>query len=68
LPPENKFFSQLSIEYRANNKAWITSILFDKWLKKFDKRMKAENRNVALIIDNCSAHSIGREALNNVSI
>jgi hypothetical protein len=46
----------------------MTSTLFDEWLLKFDKRMRAEKCNVALILDNCAAHSVNTAAVRNVSV
>jgi hypothetical protein len=43
-------------------------MLFDVWLLKFDKRMRAEKCNVALILDNCAAHSVSTAAVRNVSV
>jgi hypothetical protein len=57
-PRDFKRANRLPVEYRANRKAWMTSTLFDEWLLRFDKRMRAGKRNVALILDNCAAHSI----------
>jgi hypothetical protein len=42
-PRAFKHANRLPIEYRAKRKAWMTSTLFDEWLLKFDKRMRAEN-------------------------
>jgi hypothetical protein len=42
----------LPVDYRSNNKAWMTSSLFSEWLLNFDRKMKRENRKVLLIIDN----------------
>ena len=44
------------VKYTANSKAWLTSDIFIKWLKSVDKSMKLENRKIAMIVDNCSAH------------
>ena len=41
-PRAFKRANRLPVEYRANRKAWMTSTLFDEWLLKFDKRMRAE--------------------------
>jgi hypothetical protein len=46
----------------------MTSTLFDEWLLKFDKRMRAENCNVALILDSCAVHSVDTAAVRNVSV
>ncbi|XP_003737359.1 tigger transposable element-derived protein 6-like, partial [Galendromus occidentalis] len=44
--------------YRGNKRAWMTRELFSEWLLKFDRQMKAEKRNVLLLLDNCSAHNV----------
>lgn len=30
-----------SMDYKANKKAWMTSELFEKWLKALDRKMAA---------------------------
>ncbi|KAF4616738.1 hypothetical protein D9613_008852 [Agrocybe pediades] len=44
--------------YRNNKKAWMTSLLFEEWIKKLDTRMQSEHRSIALLIDNFSGHFI----------
>jgi hypothetical protein len=41
-------------KYRSNPKAWMTQVIFLKWLKGFDARMAWHN--VLLIMDNYSTH------------
>jgi hypothetical protein len=61
--------NRLPAEYRADRKAWMTSTtLFDEWLIKIDKRIKAEKCNVALILGNCAAHSVNTAAVRNLSV
>lgn len=48
--------SKVPIHYYANKKAWMTSAVFCNWLKKFNLKMCAANRNVLLLIDNASSH------------
>jgi hypothetical protein len=36
----------LPVQYFANKRAWVTSVLFETWLLKLDARFKAENRKV----------------------
>jgi hypothetical protein len=67
-PRAFKRANRLPVEYRANRKAWMTSTLFDEWLLKFHKRMRAEKRNVALTLDNCAAHFVNTAAVRNVSV
>lgn len=45
------------LDYEANHKAWMTSKLFEDWLKNLNKKMKKEKRKIVLFIDNCPAHS-----------
>ncbi|KAH7929555.1 DDE-domain-containing protein [Leucogyrophana mollusca] len=47
--------------YRNNKKAWMTSELFEEWIKLFDMKMGAEKRFVCLLIDNFSGHNISYE-------
>ena len=46
----------LSVMYRNNKKAWMNSYLFEEWLKKLNKKMKSQNRNILLFIDNAPSH------------
>lgn len=51
-----KNIKKLPVDYTFNKRAWMTSELFENWLRKLDKRFKREKRNVAIVIDNCPAH------------
>lgn len=44
----------LGCYWRHNDKAWMTSKIFEEWLCWFDRRMAG--RNVLLLMDNFSAH------------
>lgn len=58
----------LPVKYIANNKSWMTRAIFCDWIKAFDRDMKAQNRKVCLLIDNCSAHNIENLELENVEV
>lgn len=45
------------LDYEANRKAWMTSDLFENWLKNLNKKMKNDKRKIVLFIDNCTGHS-----------
>lgn len=45
------------INYMSNAKAWMTSLIFEKWLLELDCKMRKENREILLFIDNCTAHN-----------
>lgn len=51
----------LPAEYASNRKAWMTGALFKQWLVRLDRKFQLRNRNVALVVDNCSAHKIDVE-------
>lgn len=51
-----KNIKKLPVEYKANNKAWITSKIFLDWLFKWDNQLMHENRKILLILDDCPAH------------
>jgi hypothetical protein len=57
----------LPVTWKWNSKAWMTSALFREYILTFNAKMKAEKRNVALIIDNCPAH-VKVESLSNITI
>ena len=46
----------LPVMYRNNKKAWMNSYLFEEWLKKLNRKMKSQNRNILLFIDNAPSH------------
>ena len=34
----------------------MTAAIFETWVKKLDSQMRKSNRNVALVLNNCTAH------------
>ena len=51
-----KNVKNLPVPYEANSKAWMTSTLFEKWLRKLDFQMRKSDRKIAMVLDNCTAH------------
>ena len=41
-----------------NKKSWMSSSLFDEWVKELDRKFEKENRKIVLIVDNCPAHPV----------
>lgn len=60
--------SSLDYEYSHQAKAWVDRAAFRKWLLKFNSRMSAQNRQVLLTIDNCSAHDVVNLKLSHTKI
>ncbi|EGO30839.1 hypothetical protein SERLADRAFT_432479 [Serpula lacrymans var. lacrymans S7.9] len=55
---------QLGIYYRNNKKAWITTALFEEWMKHFNLKMRNKNRQVCLFVDGFSAHKLSYQPTN----
>lgn len=60
--------SLLPCEYSHQKKAWVDGVSFRKWLLKFNSRMSAQNRQVLLTIDNCTAHNVDNLKLSHTKI
>ena len=54
--------------YRWNKKAWMTTILFQEWLLKFDVDMRKQQRQVLLLLDNAPTHAVQTLDLTNVTV
>ena len=46
----------LPVKYKSQKNAWMDNTLYEPWVRKIDRRMKAAKRNILLIVDNCTAH------------
>ncbi|XP_006007310.2 tigger transposable element-derived protein 4-like [Latimeria chalumnae] len=49
---------KMFVIYRNSAKAWMTSSLFQEWLKNWERELRLQNCHVCLLIDNCLAHSV----------
>jgi len=47
----------LPIQYKSNKKAWMTSMFCKSWVRELDDKMNRHGRKIALVVDNCLAHS-----------
>jgi hypothetical protein len=59
---------QLGFFYRFNKKAWMTTQLFQEWLQQFDVRMRRQERQVLLLLDNAPTHAVKNLVLTNVKV
>ena len=46
----------LPVTYRANKKAWMTTLLYQEWLNALDTRMRIQDRHFLLFLDNAPCH------------
>lgn len=51
-----KGMKSLPVWYEANKKAWITQELFERYIRRLDRKFELEQRKVLLFVDNCAAH------------
>jgi len=51
-----KNVKKLPVEYLANRKAWMTSEIFENWLRKLDRKFVRDGRKILMLVDNCPAH------------
>lgn len=52
--------------YLHNRTAWMTSETFNEIMLKLDKRMRKQNRNILVFLDNCASHPFLN--LNNIKL
>ena len=52
---------ELSQIYLNQKNAWMNALIFEKVIKKFNDKMKKDNRKVLLFLDNCTAHILKNE-------
>ena len=53
--------------YRALRKSWMTTELFEEWVRQLDRKFSAANGKIALITDNCTTH-LHVEQLNSIEL
>ncbi|GBO14629.1 hypothetical protein AVEN_76237-1 [Araneus ventricosus] len=51
-----KNVKKLSVDYKSNEKAWMKSDLFQKYLRQWDKELSKKKWKVVFLIDNCTAN------------
>nr|CCA19907.1 hypothetical protein TRIADDRAFT_5525 [Albugo laibachii Nc14] len=59
---------QVGFYYRSIFKAWMTGFLFLEWLCELDNDMRAQKRNIVLLLDNASAHTAHGMELKSVIV
>jgi len=51
-----KDLSILPVQYEHSKKAWMNSVIWDKFLRSWDRQMKLKGRKILLLVDNAPAH------------
>ncbi|CAH4033511.1 unnamed protein product [Pieris brassicae] len=53
-----KNIQSLPVTYENNTRSWMTSQIFEKWLRIWDAELKSGGNKILLLVDNCPAHSV----------
>ena len=54
----------LPVTWEHNKKAWMTSEIYQRWLQNFDSKMRRQNRQVLLLLDNAPSHPKDKNVTN----
>lgn len=56
---KNQDLTKFLVDYKANKNAWMTSVFFEEWLRKWDTHIRKGKKNkIVLFVDQCAAHTI----------
>ena len=53
-----KNMPDLPLNYTNSKKAWMNSEIWTECLKKWDRKLRVQNRKILLLIDNAPSHPI----------
>ena len=48
-----KGVKKLPVDYYANKTSWMTTVIFNNWLRKWDDKLK---QDILLLVNKCTAH------------
>ena len=54
----NGFNPQNYVEYYSNTKAWMTSVIFEQFVDKLERKMRRSKRKIILLVDNAPSLSV----------
>lgn len=60
----NKTGAQLGFYYRNNAKAWMTTVIYQEWIRDWDAKLKRDGRKILLLQDNFSTHIVPADVEN----
>jgi hypothetical protein len=63
---KNLKINNLPMIWINNKKAWMTAATMEEWLNMFNAKIKKDNRNAILFLDNATCHP--KVTLSNVKI
>ena len=57
---------KLPVHYEAKKTAWMTALIFNQWLRKINADFCRKKKNILLMMDNFSGHTV-TEQLTNIT-
>uniref|UniRef100_H3GY32 HTH CENPB-type domain-containing protein n=1 Tax=Phytophthora ramorum TaxID=164328 RepID=H3GY32_PHYRM len=63
-----KTAEQHGLHYFSNNKAWMTGVIFTRWLQRLDFSMANQKRRILLFINDMPSHVVAHLDLTNVVV
>lgn len=63
-----KTAEQHGLHYFANNKAWMTGVIFSRWLQRLDFAMANQKRRILLFVNDAPSHVVSHLELKNVTV
>ena len=49
--------AEYSMQIESAKRSWMDCVFFEEWIRELDSKFEREGRKVALIVDNCPAHT-----------
>lgn len=53
---KNVDVTKFGVDWKVNEKAWMTSSLMTEWLEELNQQMKLQQRKILLFLDNATSH------------
>nr|XP_014095325.1 tigger transposable element-derived protein 6 [Bactrocera oleae]XP_014095331.1 tigger transposable element-derived protein 6 [Bactrocera oleae]XP_014095339.1 tigger transposable element-derived protein 6 [Bactrocera oleae]XP_014095347.1 tigger transposable element-derived protein 6 [Bactrocera oleae] len=50
--------NELPVDWKSNKTAWMTREIMTAWLTQLNRKMRFQNRNIILFLDNAASHQI----------
>jgi hypothetical protein len=64
---QRKTVAQLGFYYWNNATVWMTTVLYQEWIRDWDAKLRREKRHILLLQDNFSAH-VPPDDLTNIRV
>nr|CCA23650.1 ARS binding protein 1 putative [Albugo laibachii Nc14] len=64
----NKTPEEQSFQYFANPRAWMTGVIFSRWIERLDSAMASQRRKILLFLDVATSHVVAHLELTNIVV